>query len=517
MSVGVEVEMSSHRLFVLSALFLASCVGDMSDGESDGEVTGSEAVRKPPPAPRLIAPLSTTHVTTKLPTLAWQLPRGARSARVEICADRACTEVLHRYDVAGTSVVPDVQLRDGVLFWRVFSVGNHGALSTPSTTWEFWTSGMLYPQPGLDGPPVDTTFGSVLDVNGDGFADLAVGAPGSTTGQVHVYLGGPGGPPDVPSQTILGPAGFGAVLASAGDADGDGYADLAIATASSGGVGSVEVRYGGAQGLGERVSTLSAGAVTASFGATLSTAGDVDADGYADLLVGGREVAQVYRGGAAGIASASSISLKGEDAVDPTIAPDATSMTAGGDVNGDRWPDAVVNGWSYLGTGGGFRLQSTTRFLWYPGQLIGDSDGDGRCDYAGYTVHVGGADGLQAWDWGTAGQYLFGTAGDTNGDGFNEVLANVDPITGIPEPWRVYYGWPFHDTGGPQNGITLPGAYPPLHAWTAAGDLNGDTLEDVAVGVADDGAVYLFMAPDVPTTPTRTLVGPGERFGAAVE
>ena len=111
---------------------------------------------------------------------------------------------------------------------------------------------------------------------------------------------------------------------------------------------------------------------------------------------------------------------------------------------------------------------------------------------------------------------FFGSAGDTNGDGFFEVLANVSSLTGLP-PWRVYYGRPFSGAEGPQNQIDLPGAQPPMAAWTAAGDLNGDTYEDVAVGVPDEGAVYLFMGPDVPTTPTRTLIGPGGPFGAAVE
>jgi hypothetical protein len=510
-----ETQMRIGCLVILGGSLLAGGCGfeNSTEREDDNFVSGERS--RPPAPPRLIAPVSTTHVTTKLPTLAWELPRRT-TARVEICGDRACSDVLYTFEVDGTSVQPTDQLPDGVLYWRVTAVGRQGNTSAPSATWQFWTSGMVFPQPGLDGPPVDTTYGSVLDVNGDGFADLAVGAPGiSAGGQVHVYHGGAAGVPDAPTLTLSGSLGYGASLASAGDVDGDGYGDLAIA--GSAGSGSVEVRYGGANGLADRVTTLDRGAVTSGFGASLSTAMDVDGDGYADLVVGGVEHAQVFRGGAGGIATSASETLRGEDAVDSTMTPDARQMTAGGDVNGDRNPDVVVHGWIYLGTGSGFALQSTMRFLMSSGNLIGDNNGDGRCEYAGYFVHAGTAAGISATRaWGTAGQYMFGATGDTNGDGFNEVLASVDDITGLP-PWRVYYGNPLEDTFGPQNEVNVPGSRPSMDTWAAAGDLNGDTLEDVAVGVPADGTVYVFMAPDVPVSPTRVLTGPGERFGAAVE
>jgi len=488
---------------------LTSCVADGGEQESHtGEI--GPAV----PTPRLISPMSTTHVTTKLPTLTWELRRPAQRARVEICVDRGCTDVLYTFEVRGTAVRPEVQLPDGVLYWRVTALGPHGSVSAPSATWEFWTSGMFFPQPGLAGPPADTWYSSVLDVNGDGYADLAIGAPGAAAGFVHIYLGGPAGPPEAPTQTVEGAPFFGATLASAGDVDGDGYADLAVTTGIGG--GTVQVLYGDAQGLSTRSTTLSAGRVTAMLGASLAPALDVNRDGYGDLLVGGLEVANVYLGGPDGIATAPTYELQGDDAADPTIPPNAMRVSSGGDVNGDRVPDAMVNGWSYLGTGNGFAREGGNRFL--DGEYVGDVNGDGLCDYAGYTVHPGSTSGLASSDiMGAAGFYFFTTPGDTNGDGFNEVITAISSITGIPESWRVYYGNPLNCTCGPETAISFPGASPPFSGFTAAGDLNGDTLEDLAVGVAADGAVYLFMAPDVPTTPTRALTGTDEGFGTAVE
>jgi hypothetical protein len=56
---------------------------------------------------------------------------------------------------------------------------------------------------------VQRLLGSVLDVNGDGFADVVVGAHGamSHTGRVHVYLGSAAGPGSAPAQSLTGPDG----------------------------------------------------------------------------------------------------------------------------------------------------------------------------------------------------------------------------------------------------------------------------------------------------------------------
>lgn len=166
-------------------------------------------------APRPIAPLSTATVTSQRPTLRWALGRGTDGAAVQICADRACRTIQQSLDVAGTSAAPTTSLTAGVHYWRLIGRAGSGVFgTTASPTWEFLV--------GARSAPVDTSSGTTLDVNDDGYADVIVGASGGTslTGRAYVYLGGSGGLVTSPATTLTGPdarGNFGWSVASAGD------------------------------------------------------------------------------------------------------------------------------------------------------------------------------------------------------------------------------------------------------------------------------------------------------------
>ena len=272
--------------------------GASGKGSSGGSSTGGAGVgggagagatqgSGPPPAPRLIAPLSTATVTSKRPTLRWVLAGGTDGAHVEICRDRACTMTITAFDADGANGAPPDPLPSGVLFWRVFGRRVDTTGTTPSATWEMTV--------GARSAPIVASWGTTPDVNGDGFADVLVGAVGGgygDAGRAYVYLGGQGGPAQSPATILTGDAPgryFGGSVASAGDVNGDGFADVVIGSVgASGGSGQMYLHLGGATGLASSPATTITGndGFTSNFGGSVASAGDVNGDGYADVVVG---------------------------------------------------------------------------------------------------------------------------------------------------------------------------------------------------------------------------------------
>jgi hypothetical protein len=155
------------------------------------------------------------------------------------------------------------------------------------------------------------------DLNADGYADLVVGAPYQSNpeeceGNAFVYFGASTGPRPEPDLTLDNPADgsvswcglFGYSVASAGDVNADGYADLVVAAPNQ---SNPEEKEGNAflylgSPAGPRAEpdlTLDSPAdqARAFFGYSVAS-GDLDGDGYTDLIVG--QTDKGSRGSAAG-------------------------------------------------------------------------------------------------------------------------------------------------------------------------------------------------------------------------
>lgn len=329
-------------------------------------------------------------------------------------------------------------------------------------------------------------FGTALaglgDVNGDGYGDLAVGEPGiGTTSKVLVYHGRAGGPLDEPSRTlnsVTPNSSFGSSVAGVGDVNGDGYADLAVGAPQAGtsASGAVYLYQGGPGGLAATPALTLTGAASSSFGGTLAGAGDVNGDGYDDLLVGAQSASSVtlYLGGSDGLVTALPITRSSPAG---PFTQFAASLAAAGDVNGDGFADIVVGapgannnlGAAYVYLGGASGLSSAPART-YTGSTgfggvghavagAGDTDGDGYADLAvgsfDYGAQVGAVYLYRGGPGGPASTPAltmpsgavndgFGTAlaglGDVNGDGYADLLAGAPHRTNGASIARIYRG-----------------------------------------------------------------------------
>ncbi|MBP7149665.1 MAG: FG-GAP repeat protein [Acidobacteria bacterium] len=209
----------------------------------------------------------------------------------------------------------------------------------------------------------DLSFGRTVayagDVNRDGFGDILVGEPnaaggGISRGRALLYLGGPDSPSATPAQTFNGEqdaAQFATALAGAGDLNGDGYSDIVIGAFGHDipalfltDAGKVYVYYGGPAGPGTAPSWTAVGLGYGSeLGRSVAAAGDIDADGYGDLVAGAPSrlaaslagAVRVYYGGSSGLGS-------GFLTVSSPNANFGSAVT-GADRNGDGFSDVVFS------------------------------------------------------------------------------------------------------------------------------------------------------------------------------
>ncbi|HLP10963.1 MAG TPA: FG-GAP-like repeat-containing protein [Flavobacteriales bacterium] len=352
------------------------------------------------------------------------------------------------------------------------------------------------------------------DVNGDGYSDVVVGAPRYQNGQTlegatYVYHGtatGIGSSPAIiiegnivmptsePSKYFLGVLSFGTSVSEAGDVNGDGYGDIIVGNPllsnGNNGEGKAFVYYGSASGIDATVDwTYETNVDSSLLGFSVSSAGDVNNDGFSDVIIGAIQftngqskegIAYVFHGSAAGLSATPNTTLEGNVA----NAAFGWSVSTAGDVNGDQFDDVIVaaayytngqleEGAAYVFHGSAAGVSTTAAWLTESNQLE---------SYYGENV---------SW------------AGDVNGDGYGDVIVGADyysnsvTFEGIA---RVFHGSAAGLSTTPAVTLDQNKASSNFGAAVnGAGDVNGDGYGDVIVGAyaynngnAGEGAIYVF-------------------------
>lgn len=381
------------------------------------------------------------------------------------------------------------------------------------------------------------------DVNGDGYADILVGAPyhdadagaGANRGRAYIYFGSSSGFSTSAKWFTSGDenlSGFGASVAGAGDVNGDGFADIIIGANShdaGAGAGSdrgrAYVYFGSPNGPSTTPSWVASGDENeASFGFAVSSAGDINGDGYSDIIIGAplhdagagsganRGRVYVYLGSPAGPSTNAAWMVSGDETGDQF----GYSVANAGDVNGDGYSDVLIGAPFHPGTS----VPSYARGLAY--------------------LYAGSPTGMQnSPKWTGSGTlegdlygYSLNTAGDVNGDGFSDILIGAPKANGYDVSSGTAYlllGSPtFTMAVGWLGSIAQKNASygASLGAW----DVNGDGYSDVVIGIpfrdlnggADQGSAFIYLGspagPPDGFSPSVVITGSEDSayFGSAV-
>ena len=375
-----------------------------------------------------------------------------------------------------------------------------------------------------EGDQVDSRFGSSVgtagDVNGDGYSDVIVGAfrydnGEQDEGRAFVYHGSAAGLSATPSWTDevdQENAFFGYSVGTAGDVNRDGYSDVIVGANryDSGQIdeGGAFVYHGGATGLSATADWTAEGdQFVAKFGNSVGPAGDVNDDGYADVIVGAETYdngesnegrAFVYHGSETGLSAIADWTAEGDQA----NAIFGISVGTAGDVNGDGYSDVIVGAYRYDNG-----QTDEGRAFVYHGSAAGLSAA------AGWTAEIDQA--------GAEFGGSVGAAGDVNGDGYSDVIVGADLYDNgeLDEGGAfVYHGSPagLNATAdwtaeGDQDGANFGSSV------DAAGDVNGDGYADAIIGAQlydnpspDEGRAFVYQgsAPPAPEPiPSLTQLG----------
>ena len=408
----------------------------------------------------------------------------------------------------------------------------------------------------MTGAFTNNEFGSSVsgagDLNGDGYSDVIVGAYAASvyTGKAYIYFGG-SSMDNIADVTMTGENSndnFGYSVSGTGDVNGDGYHDVICGAYGFNGMGRAYVYFGGVSMNNVADVSMYGGAISDFFGASVSNAGDVNDDGYPDVIVGAHGYssatgrAYIYYGGSV-MDGAADVTMTGESSNNSF----GYSVSDAGDINGDGFADVYVGAYGY-GTSkgraylyyGGASMnnavdvfmtgEETLNYFGYSVSGGGDFNGDGFADMVTgayghnsntgrayvYTNTMTGVDIPDITMTGEAVQNFFGqsvsNAGDVNNDGYDDIIIGAPGRNSIFGRAYIFFGGIIPDNipdvtfTAPNDGFG--------YSVSSAGDVNDDGYDDVIVGEPDMSKAYIFYG-GVSMNNVADVILNGEAAGGA--
>ncbi len=398
------------------------------------------------------------------------------------------------------------------------------------------------------------------DFNKDGYADVIIGAPYSSingranSGTSYLLFGSSSGLSNIDLLSLNATQGFkitgekvgdysGYSVSGAGDVNGDGYSDIVIKAIGPGisyspGLGTSYVIFGKASGFADiNLLSLSSTQGFRLLGAaggdestsSVASAGDVNGDGYSDIVIGASNASPNSRsqagttyvifGKATGFADINLSSITSTQGFRlfgaANYEASGWSVASAGDINGDGYSDIVIGAPSgrksyvIFGKATGFAdidLLSITNTKGF--KIFGAA----QYDYCGHSV---------------------ASAGDVNGDGYSDIIIGSPNAGGYSTTSSaVIFGKAAGFTDINLSSLNSAQGFRLLNVgssaysgWSVsgAGDVNGDGYSDFVIGTSSNAAYIIYnsaasYSPSASPTvrPTAPTVSPSTQIPTAV-